>query len=231
MPANGRNFQECKEDIRLQTDKYVADFLKGERNLSMEKTYEMSKGDSLFLPDECRSVLVGLGWTCAGSIDLDASVIALNTEKQEVYTVYFGNKSAPGVTHRGDNTTGDGDGDDEVIRIDLDKVPQAVAELYVTVNIYSNNITFHKVKDAYVRLCVAGAGKFNAGHELADYPLDGNLPCRGIVFCRLHRQGNRWSFDALSWGCGGASAKEVGCMNYVTGKTEPIPLEPLPPGY
>jgi len=58
------------------------------------------------------------------------------------------------VTHRGDNTSGDGAGDDERIRIDLDNVSQETKELYVTINIYSENVKFYSVKDAYVRLCV-----------------------------------------------------------------------------
>jgi hypothetical protein len=49
-----------------------------ERNLSMEKTFEMRKNDSAFLPQECTSVVVGLGWTPQGYIDLDASVVGLN---------------------------------------------------------------------------------------------------------------------------------------------------------
>jgi stress response protein SCP2 len=198
----------------------------------MEKTFEMKKNDSAFLPQECKSVMIGLGWTCKGSIDLDASIVGLRANKEVDFTVNFGNKSAAGVTHRGDNTSGDGAGDDERIRIDLANVKSSTQELYVTINIYTSNISFHQVKDAYVRLCVAGTrGQFDAGHELADYPLDGNLPCRGIVFCRLARHGQKWSFDALAWGCGGATVKDVACLEVVRAKRDPIPLEPLPPGY
>jgi len=72
---------------------------------------------------------------------------------------------------------------------------------------------------------------FGAGHELAEYPLDGNLPCRGIVFCRLARHGEKWSFDALAWGCGGSMVKDAACLDVVRGIKEPIALEPLPPHY
>ena len=111
-------------------------------------------------------------------------------------------------------------------------MPQSTKEIYVTVNIYTENTKFYKVKDAYVRLCVLDNRQaFGAGHELADYPLDGNLPCRGIVFCRLTRHGEKWSFDALAWGCGGARVKAAACLDVVTGVKDPVPLEPLPPGY
>jgi len=63
-PAQGRNWQECKEAIRFQCDKWIDDGLKCERNLSMEKTFEMKKNDSAFLPQECKSVMIGLGWEC-----------------------------------------------------------------------------------------------------------------------------------------------------------------------
>jgi len=199
--------------------------MKYERNLSMEKTFEMKKNDSAFLPQECKSVIIGLGWTCPGSIDLDASVVGLKENKKESFIVNYGNKIGPGVTHRGDNTTGDGAGDDERIRIDLDQVSDKTSELYVTINIYTGNTKFNKVKDSYVRLCVADASsKFGAGHELADYPLDGNLPCRGIVFCRLKRHGPKWSFDALAWGCEGGTVKDEDCMDVIKGKRDPIAL-------
>ena len=47
----------------------------------MEKTFEMKKNDSAWLPAECKSVIIGLGWTCDGSIDLDASIVALKADK------------------------------------------------------------------------------------------------------------------------------------------------------
>jgi tellurium resistance protein TerD len=59
-----------------------------------------------------------------------------------VDTIYYGKKSGSGVFHRGDNTTGDGAGDDERIRIDLLKVPRNIEELFVTVNIYTGNYSF-----------------------------------------------------------------------------------------
>jgi tellurium resistance protein TerD len=192
----------------------------------MEKTFVMQKDDSATLPNEVRSVVVGLGWECPGSIDLDASIIGLNSNKEVNFTVYYSNKNAPGVSHAGDNTTGDGDGDDEQIRIDLDKVAGNVAELFITVNIYSNGKTFGDVHDAYVRLCsVAKGGSFyQAGHTLAKYPLDGQLKTRGMVFARLTRHGQSWSFDALAWGCGGNSAINSETRDVVCGKRAPIPL-------
>ena len=90
-----------------------------------------------------------------------------------------------------------------MIRIDLNSVNQNVTELYITVNIYTDHASFKDIRDSYVRICLPkpGKGRFVAGHELAEYPLDGNLFTRGLVFGRLVRHGARWSFDALAWGC------------------------------
>ena len=68
-----------------------------ERNLSMEKTFEMRKNESAFLPKECKEVIVGLGWTCTGYIDLDASVVGLYANKKTAFIVSFKKKIAPGV--------------------------------------------------------------------------------------------------------------------------------------
>ena len=177
----------------------------------------MKKGDGALLPDSARAVLVCLGWTCYGSIDFDSSVVPLDNQKRENNIVYFGNTTAGGITHRGDNTTGDGEGDDEIIRIDLDQVPTKNVELYVTVNIFSSGYTFSSVTDAYVRLCVANAdGQFSPGHELARYKLDSSIQTRGLIFCKLVRSDERkWSLVALGEGCGGHRADSSETLNAI----------------
>jgi len=113
-------------------------------------------------------MIIGLGWTCRKDIDFDASVICLDQYKNKTELISFANKKGSGITHRGDNTTGAGSGDDERIRIDFGNVPNNVTELFVTVNIYSNGYTFKNVSSAYMRVCVARSPKgFEPGHVLA----------------------------------------------------------------
>jgi tellurium resistance protein TerD len=69
--------------------------------------------------------------------------------------IYFNCKRGNGVVHGGDNITGEGDGDDERIRIDLENVPAATSELFIVVNIYEKQTTFDDIKEGYVRLCYA----------------------------------------------------------------------------
>jgi hypothetical protein len=74
-----------------------------------------------------------------------------------------------------------------------------------------------------VRLCASSGAKFEAGHVLAKYPLNGTTGTRGLVFARLVRIGAKgWGFEALAWGCPGRSAKDTQCLNVVRGITEPI---------
>jgi stress response protein SCP2 len=85
--------------------------------------------------------------------------------------------------------------------------------MFVTVNIATDNCTFQNVTDAFVRVCSAKKNKvFEPEHVLAEYPLDGYIKTRGLVFCRFIRNGDSWTMQALGWGCGGASASEDECL-------------------
>jgi len=90
-------------------------------------------------------MIIGLGWTCRKDYDFDASIVGLDSNKQRVQLCSFANKKQDGILHRGDNTTGAGSGDDERIRIEFGNVPQYTQELFVIINIYSNNATFRDV--------------------------------------------------------------------------------------
>jgi stress response protein SCP2 len=112
--------------------------------------------------------------------------------------VSFSNLKCQGIMHRGDNTTGEGAGDDERIRIEFANVRRETVEIFVAVNVYSTGKTFNHVRDAYVRVAVASQPKgFNPGHVLAQYPLDGSIPTSGLVFCKFVRSGASWNLQAL----------------------------------
>jgi stress response protein SCP2 len=73
--------------------------MKGERLLSFEKTFTMHKNDVAVLPADFRSAVIGLGWDCEGSVDLDASVICLDKEKKRKDIIYFSKLKGSGVFH------------------------------------------------------------------------------------------------------------------------------------
>jgi stress response protein SCP2 len=160
----------------------------------MDRTFEMKKDDTAQLPPGCDSVVVGMGWTCGGSVDFDASIICLDANKKKTDLINFGHLQGSGIRHRGDNTTGAGSGDDERIRLDLNEIPSNTHECFVTVNIFSDGVTFSRVSNAYIRLCVAQGDKYDTGHVLALYPLDSSIRSRGLVFAKLIRKGPHWVF-------------------------------------
>ena len=120
--------------------------------------------------------------------------------------VSFGNKKSSNgaIVHEGDNTTGAGDGDDEVIRIDLDEIPMEVKSLWIVVNVYTSSASFKSVKNAYVRLVA-----FKNQNVMAKFELKSSITTQGVVFarlCRVEHRAGAWRLEALGNGCGGRTA-------------------------
>src|SRR3954470_11242812 len=127
----------------------------------------LSKGGNVSLTKEApglTDVLVGLGWdvrtTDGAAFDLDASAILLNdTDKvvSDKHFIFFNNLTSPDgtVEHTGDNLTGEGEGDDEAIKVNLAGVPQEVDKIVVTVSIYDAEVrgqSFGQVRNAFIRV-------------------------------------------------------------------------------
>jgi len=144
------------------------------------------------------TITLGLGWDAAtslfggGSIDLDASCVMLDGSKNKVDTVYFGHlRSNDGsIRHTGDNLTGDGDGDDEQIIVDLTRVPASVQYLLFTVSSYRGQ-TFDKVKNAAVRVLD------DKNTELVKYDLAAKGSHTGMVMGKVYRHNGGWKFHAI----------------------------------
>jgi tellurium resistance protein TerZ len=83
-PTQGKHFQDCMTDIRTEVDQYISDGVKAERVLSFDKVFTMHKNDTAALPPGNPAIIVGLGWTCPGSIDLDASIVAVDPASKKV---------------------------------------------------------------------------------------------------------------------------------------------------
>lgn len=99
---------------------------------------------------------VGLGWDVHNSVsaDLDAFIVQVDGAGQIIDTVYFGKKTSSdrAIKHSGDNLTGEGEGDDEVIKVELNNLNPRTHKLYIAVNIYQARITFNKIDNAFLRL-------------------------------------------------------------------------------
>ena len=175
----------------------------------------LSKGGNINLSKTAPTmskVDLGLGWnpraTDGKAFDLDA-VAFLTGEDGKVRLdgefIFFNQKVSPcgSVTHNGDNRTGDGDGDDETISVDLSKVPQEVAKIVFAVTIHEgqqNSQNFGMVDKAYIRVINQDAN----AEELARFDLseDGSTEV-AMIFGELYRHNGEWKFKAVGQGFNG----------------------------
>ncbi|ANB05747.1 stress-induced protein [Streptomyces ambofaciens] len=166
---------------------------KGRVSLQKNQTVSLVKGGRPVLSQ----VKMGLGWEPAfrgKDIDLDASVIAYGPQRNHIDSCYFGKLSIVGgaIKHSGDNLTGEGGGDDEVIVVDLGRLPQEVSGLVFTVNSFSGQ-KFTEVAKAYCRLIDAASGE-----ELVRFDLTGAEPQTGVMMAKLIRQySGEWEMTAM----------------------------------
>ncbi|MGX1300142.1 stress response protein SCP2 [Streptomyces albogriseolus] len=166
---------------------------KGRVSLQKNQTVSLMKGGRPLLS----RVKMGLGWEPAyrgKDIDLDASVIAFGPQRNHIDSCYFGKLQILGgaVQHSGDNLTGEGAGDDEVITVDLGRLPMEVSGLVFTVNSFSGQ-KFTEVAKAYCRLMDAATGE-----ELVRFDLTSAEPQTGVMMAKLIRQySGEWDMTAM----------------------------------
>ncbi|MFF4571000.1 TerD family protein [Streptomyces sp. NPDC001410] len=166
---------------------------KGRVSLQKNQTVSLVKGGRPLLS----VVQMGLGWEPAfrsKDIDLDASVIAYGPQRNAIDSCYFGKLTIlnGAIRHSGDNLTGEGGGDDEVITVDLGRLPQEVTGLVFTVNSFSGQ-KFTEVAKAYCRLVDAATGE-----ELVRFDLTNAEPQTGVMMAKLIRQfSGEWDMTAM----------------------------------
>ncbi len=174
----------------------------------------LTKGSNVSLSKEApglTTVRVGLGWdtraTDGSGFDLDASVF-LQTDTGKVRSdgdfIFYNNKvGADGaVTHQGDNTTGEGDGDDEVVIVGLAKLPADIAKLSFAVTIHdaeARKQNFGMVTNAFIRVV-----NESGGAEIARYDLSEDASTEtAMIFGELYRHSGEWKFKAIGQGFAG----------------------------
>ena len=166
---------------------------KGRVSLQKNQTVSLVKGGRPLLSQ----VKMGLGWEPAfrgKDIDLDASVIAFGPQRNHVDSCYFGKLSIVNgaIKHSGDNLTGEGGGDDEVIVVDLGRIPPEATGLVFTVNSFTGQ-KFTEVAKAYCRLIDAATGE-----ELVRFDLTGAEPQTGVMMAKLIKQfSGEWEMTAM----------------------------------
>lgn len=168
-------------------------------DLSKGGLLNLNKGDFLNLTKSgilLTRIRAAAGWDMAsfgGNIDLDLCAYLFSGRKL-VNTVFYGDKRWDGIYLDGDNLTGEGDGDDENIMINFDKIRPNVDRIVIAVVIYSSGKTFSGVKNAYVRL----VDESQSQRELVRYNLssDGGRNT-AVVAAELQKVNGEWSFVAV----------------------------------
>ena len=160
-------------------------------------------------------ILVGLGWDTnkydgGFDFDLDAAAFLLNANgkvNEDKDFIFYNNlkHKSGSVEHMGDNLTGEGEGDDVEIKIDLAKVPANIEKIDFTVTIYDAEIrkqTFGQVSNAYIRVVDDVTGK-----ELIRYDLGEDFSVEtAVVVGEIYRRGTEWKFNAIGAGFSGGLA-------------------------
>ncbi|MEV0731825.1 MULTISPECIES: TerD family protein [Polymorphospora] len=171
----------------------------------------LSKGGNVSLTKEApglTAVNVGLGWdvrtTTGTDYDLDASALLCGDAGKvlsDQHFVFYNNLTSPdgSVEHTGDNLTGEGDGDDETIKVNLAGVPAEVTRIVFPVSIHdaqARNQSFGQIENAFIRVVNQADNRELARFDLSeDYSTE-----TAMVFGELYRRGAEWKFRAIGQG-------------------------------
>ncbi|NEX21041.1 TerD family protein [Thiorhodococcus mannitoliphagus] len=183
----------------------------------------LQKGQKISLEKEAggglSQIVMGLGWDAAkskgmlgglfggggGSIDLDASCLMFDDSGNLTDTVWFrqlGSKDGS-IKHTGDNLTGEGEGDDEQIIVDLTAVPAGIKSLVFTVNNFTGQ-DFSQVENAFCRI-VNGANN----SEIARYDLGAQGSHNAMIMAKVYRHGGEWKMHAIGETGQGRTAEQL----------------------
>lgn len=164
-------------------------------------------------------ILVGLGWDVnrydgGAQFDLDAAAFMLAATgkvRSSDDFIFYNQKIGPGVEHLGDNRTGEGEGDDEIIKIDLTSIPADIEKISFTVTIdqaEERRQNFGMVENSYIRVVDEVSGT-----ELLKYDLGEDFSIEtAVVVADLYRHNGEWKFNAIGSGFSGGLAAL--CKNY-----------------
>ncbi|WP_349368103.1 TerD family protein [Salinarimonas sp.] len=174
----------------------------------------LSKGGNVSLSKEApglTNVIVGLGWdpraTDGAEFDLDASVFLVKDDgkvRTDQDFIFYNNKVGGdgSVEHTGDNRSGEGEGDDEQVKVDLSKVPADVKKLVFSVTIHEGETrkqNFGQVSNAFIRVVNAAGGAEIARYDLSE---DASVET-AMIFGEVYRHGDEWKFKAVGQGFAG----------------------------
>ena len=172
------------------------------------------KGQKVSLDNSLKLALVGLGWDTnrydgGYDFDLDASAFLLGEngklQRDEDFIFYNNLESRnKAVVHTGDNLTGDGDGDDEVIMIDFTKIPDDVKKIAICVTIHdaaARGQNFGQVSNAYIRIAKLADEFDTTGEPVLKFDLEEEFSIEtALVVAEIYQKNGEWKFNAVAAG-------------------------------
>jgi tellurium resistance protein TerD len=174
----------------------------------------LQKGQKVSLDKSMKMALVGLGWDTnkydgGYDFDLDASAFLLGANgkclRDEDFIFYNNLNGRDGaVVHQGDNRTGAGEGDDEVIIIDFTKMPEEIQKVAICVTIHEaaqRRQNFGQVSNAYIRVAKIDSDQDLVGEDQLRFDLEEEFSIEtALVVCEIYRHNGEWKFNAVASG-------------------------------
>ena len=184
----------------------------------------LQKGQRVSLDNSMKLALVGLGWDTnrydgGSDFDLDASAFLLGENgkllRDEDFVFYNNLNGRDGaVVHTGDNLTGDGDGDDEVIMIDFSKIPSEIKKIAICVTIHdaeARHQNFGQVSNAYIRIAKLADEFDTVGEPVLKFDLEEEFSIEtALVVAEIYFKNGEWKFNAIGSGFQGGLAALCG---------------------
>jgi len=174
----------------------------------------LQKGQRVNLDKDLKMALVGLGWDTnrydgGFDFDLDATAFLLGANgkclRDEDFVFYNNLNGRDGaVVHQGDNLTGEGEGDDEVILIDFEKIPEEIQKIAICVTIHeavARRQNFGQVSNAYIRVAAIQGPDDMQGEDRIRFDLEEEFSVEtALVVCEIYRYNGTWKFNAVASG-------------------------------
>lgn len=184
-------------------------------NLTKGQKISLAKNDGSSL----QHVFLACGWdvgvkqggffnklfSSSEQIDLDASAILFDQNKNFVDAIYFGqlNSLDGSIKHSGDNLTGAGEGDDEIIYVNLDRIPSQIQSVVLTISSFRGQ-TFQNVQNAFCRLVDQSTQQ-----EVARYNISAQGQYTSLIVAKVYRHNGAWKMHAIGEPCQGRTFQEM----------------------
>ncbi|KAL4453633.1 hypothetical protein ABPG74_009529 [Tetrahymena malaccensis] len=195
----GKTFIECEQIVKqgLLQCGFDEGLFQEAKNWNGNKTFNLKKEDFLIINDQIANneIYIGLGWDT--ECDIDSSIITFDKKGNMLENIYFGNlkSSNKSIIHHGDNLTGEGEGDDEVITIKLKQVDQRVDTIWSVITIYTEKKTLNDVSGAFCRLVDKKFNKEFCRYNLSSKSLNNSSHNGCIMACIKRYKNDCWAIQ------------------------------------